>query len=625
MSKAKEEFKSYVSSETKVPEFTFRAIFLGVILGLIFGVGNAYLGLKVGTTVSASIPAAVLSMAILSLFFKKVSILENNLVQTVASVGEGLAAGVIFTAPALFLLGEPPSVYRIMLLSALGAVLGILFMIPMRRYIIVEEHGKIPFPEGTACAEILKSKQSGKSKALTAVAGIVIGSVYKILSGIANLWREVPSWIIPKWNKVEFSMDCTPALLGVGYIIGARICSYLLFGGILAWWVMIPLISMFAQGDVVIYPGKIPVSKMSPDEIWSSYIRFIGAGAVGIGGLFNLFKIFPIVKKTVKAGFKELFQKKHEKQILPRTERDISLRWLILGSVAIVLFLWLFPGLPMNFLTIILLVVIGFFFVAVTSITVGIVGSTSNPVSGMTITTLLITCLVFVVLGWTERMYLIAALTMSIVVNVAISLASTTSQDLKTGYILGATPKAQQIGEIIGTILPALAIGGTLYLLNHAYGFGSKQMPAPQASLMALVAKGVILKDIPFTLVFTGAIIGVIIAIIGVPILPVAIGLYLPLSLSTGIMVGGVVSWFVHRFKKTEEVAERGVLASSGLVAGDACTGVVIAFLIVFADLNTEKTPYLSDGISLLMYILLAVGLKWICHKPPSFLRHHEK
>lgn len=625
MYQKQEDFKPYIASETKVSEFSFRAITLGMILGLIFGVGNVYLGLKVGTTVSASIPAAVLSMAILSLFFKRVSILENNLVQTIASVGEGLAAGVIFTAPALFLLGEPPTIYRMMLLSALGAVLGILFMIPMRRYIIVEEHGKLPFPEGTACAEILKSKQSGKSKALTAIVGIVIGSLYKILSGVANLWKEVPTWTMMKLNKLEFSIDCTPALLGVGYIIGARICSFLLFGGILAWWVLIPLISMFGQGDLMIYPGKIPISKMTPDEIWSSYIRFIGAGAVGVGGLFNLFKIVPLVRKTVKAGFKELLERKHQKQILPRTDQDISLRWLILGSLAITLFLWLFPGLPMNFLTIILLVIIGFFFVAVTSITVGIIGSTSNPVSGMTITTLLITCLVFVALGWTERVYLISALTMSIVVNVAIALASTTSQDLKTGFLLGATPKAQQVGEIIGTILPALAIGGTLYLLNHAYGFGSKQMPAPQASLMALVAKGVILKDIPFTLVFIGIIIGIIIALIQIPILPVAIGLYLPLSLSTGMMAGGIVSWLVKRFQKTEVASERGVLASSGLVAGDACTGVVIAFLIVFAGLNTEKVSYLSQGISLLMYVVLAIGLKWICHKPPSFLKHHNK
>jgi putative OPT family oligopeptide transporter len=614
MEKKSHEFKPYIASTTHASEFTLRAMVIGVVLGLIFGVGNTYLGLKVGTTVSASIPAAVMSMAIMSAFFKKASILESNMVQTVASVGEGLAAGVIFTAPALFLIGEPPSIARMMMLSVLGAILGILFMIPMRRYIIVEEHGKLPFPEGTACAEILKSKASETTNALIALLGIVSGSIYKILCSALNVWKEVPAWTFAKLNKMQFSMDCTPALLGVGYIVGARISSLLLFGGILAWWVLIPLIVMFGEGGALIYPGKIPVSQMGPDEIWSSYIRFIGAGAVGIGGIFNLFKIIPVIKKTLKHGVKELFEQGNEKKNIPRVEKDISLKWLILGSVAIVLFLWLFPCLPMNFLTIILLVIIGFFFVAVTSITVGIVGSTSNPGSGMTISTLLITCLIFLALGWTDKMYLISALTMSIVVNVAITLASTTSQDLKTGFLLGATPRSQQLGEIIGTILPAIAVGATLYLLNNAYGFGSKQLPAPQASLMELVAKGVLTKDIPFVLVFIGAVIGGLLALVGLPILPVAIGLYLPLSLSTGMAFGGIISWVAKKFKN-EQAYDRGVLASSGLIAGDACTGVVIAFLIVFTGLDTDKAALLPQEISFSMYVLLAAALLLICKK----------
>lgn len=614
MEKKSSEFKPYIASTTHTTEFTFRAIVLGVVLGLIFGVGNAYLGLKVGTTVSASIPAAVMSMAIMSAFFKKASILESNLVQTVASVGEGLAAGVIFTAPALFLLGEPPSISRMMILSALGAILGILFMIPMRRYIIVEEHGKLPFPEGTACAEILKSKASETTNALIALLGIVVGAFYKVLCGALNLWKEAPTWALGRLNKVQVSMDCTPALLGVGYIVGARIASLLLFGGILAWWVLIPLIGMFGEGGALIYPGTIPVSQMSPDQIWSSYIRFIGAGAVGIGGLLNLVKIIPVVKKTLRHGFKELFEQADSTKHIPRVDRDISLKWLLLGSLAIILFLWLFPGLPMNLLTIVLLVIIGFFFVAVTSITVGIVGSTSNPASGMTISTLLITCLIFLALGWTEKMYLISALTMSIVVNVAIALASTTSQDLKTGYLLGATPRAQQVGEIIGTILPAMAIGGVLYLLNHAYGFGSRQLPAPQASLMELVAKGVLTKDIPFILVFIGVVIGGLLSLVQLPVLPVAIGLYLPLSLSTGIALGGVVSWIVKKWH-SNEAHERGVLASSGLIAGDACTGVVIAMLIVVFGLDTEKTPVLPQELSFILYFLLGLGVYFVCKK----------
>jgi putative OPT family oligopeptide transporter len=612
----------YISGKNvKTREFTFRAIVLGIILGLVFGIGNAYLGLRVGTTVSASIPAAVLSMAILRTFFKKVSILENNIVQTIASVGEGLAAGVIFTVPALFLLGERPSISRIFLLASLGGILGVLFMIPMRRYIIVQEHGKLPFPEGTACAEILKSGESSKTKAMMAFLGIIVGSLYKVCSGALYFFKEVPSWIIAPFQKTEFSMDCTPALLGVGYIVGIRTTSLLFAGGALAWWVIIPVIHMFGTGDVTIFPGKSPVSMMSPDEIWSNYVRYIGAGAIGVGGLLSLFKIAPLIGKTLKVGFDELFQGfslgKGKEPI--RTDRDISLRWLILGSIAIILTLWLFPGLPMNFLTIVLLIVLGFFFVAVTSFTVGIVGSTCNPISGMTIITLLITCLVFVMLGWTERIYLIAALTMSVVANVAIALACTTSQDLKTGFLLGATPRLQQIGEIIGVIVPALAIGGTLYLLDKAYGFGTAQMPAPQGTMMALIAQGVIEGDIPTTLVMVGVVLGLVLELLKLPILPFALGLYLPLSLSTGMMVGGVVSEYVKKREKTPSANDRGVLAASGLVAGDACTGVIIAGLTVGGIVPASANGLLPGWTSLAIYALLAIGLGWFVLKP-----HHR-
>lgn len=595
----------------KMREFTFRAVVLGIILGLIFGIGNAYLGLKIGTTVSASIPAAVLSMAILRTFFKKVSILENNLVQTIASVGEGLAGGVIFTVPALFMLGAPPSPSRIFLLAALGGVLGVLFMIPMRRYIIVQEHGKLPFPEGTACAEILKSGENSRSKAMLAFLGILVGAVHKICSSALYLFKEVPSWIIAPFQKTQFSMDCTPALLGVGFIIGPRISALLFAGGALAWWVIIPLIHMFGTGNVSIFPGHIPIGQMSSDQIWSDYVRYIGAGTIAVGGLLCLFKIAPLISKTLKVGFDELFQGTHLKQAL-RTDRDISLRWLILGSLAIILTLWLFPGLPMNFLTILLLILLGFFFVAVTSITVGIVGSTSNPVSGMTITTLLITCLIFVLLGWTERIYLIAALTMSVVVNVAIALAGTTSQDLKTGYLLGATPRLQQIGEIIGVIVPALAIGGTLYLLNQAYGFGSAQMPAPQGTMMALIAKGVIEGDIPTTLVIIGAVLGLLLEVLKLPILPFAIGFYLPLSLSTATMVGGLVAAIVKKQQASAAATDRGVLAASGLVAGDACTGVVIALLAVSGIIPPDAKALFPHWVSLLVYALLGTALGWV-------------
>ncbi len=616
------EHKPYIAaSDQKTREFTFRAVVLGVLLGLMFGVGNAYLALKVGTTVSASIPAAVLSMAILRTFFKKVSILENNLVQTIASVGEGLAAGVVFTIPALFLLGDHPSSSRIFLLSALGGVLGILFMIPMRRYIIVQEHGKLPFPEGTACAEILKSGETYGGSAVLAGFGILTGAVYKVLSSALYLFKEAPSWIITPFQKTAFSMDCTPALLGVGFIVGPRISTLLFAGGAVGWWILIPLIHFFGTGDVAIFPGTMPIAQMSADDIWSDYIRYIGVGTVAIGGLLSLVRIAPLIGKTLRVGFDELFQGFKLKVHPTRTDRDISLRWLILGSIAVLLTLWLFPGMPMNFLTILLLIILGFFFVAVTSLTVGIIGSTSNPSSGMVITTLLITCLIFVLLGWTERIYLIAALMMSVVTSVAIALAGTTSQDLKTGFLLGATPRWQQIGEIIGIVLPALAIGGTLYLLNAAYGFGTTAMPAPQGTMMALVAKGVMQGDIPMTLVIVGVLIGLCLEMLKIPILPFALGLYLPLSLTTAMLLGGIASAFIKKRDTNSTAENRGVLASSGLVAGDACMGVFIALLTVAGIIPADSEGLLPNWTSIFFYVCLAGGLIWISLKPPAFIR----
>jgi putative OPT family oligopeptide transporter len=483
-------------------------------------------------------------------------------------------------------------------------------MIPMRRYIIVKEHGKLPFPEGTACAEILKSGEKKGASAALAMTGIAVGAVYKFLSNGVHLFRETFSWIIPSLQKTEFSLDATPALLGVGYIIGPRIASIIFAGGALGWWVLIPLISMFDVGIIAIYPGTVPVSQMSPDDIWSNYIRYIGAGAVATGGLLSLFNIAPLIWKTIHHGFKELIQTPAGAKI-SRTDKDISLRWLILGSIAIILALWLLPGLPMNLLTILLLVVLGFFFVAVTSLTVGIVGSTSNPVSGMTITTLLITCLIFVAIGWTERFYLIAALTMAIVANVAICLAGTTSQDLKTGYLLGATPRFQQLAEIIGLFLPAIAISGTLFLLNQTFGFGSKELPAPQGTMMALIAKGVIEGNIPFTLVSIGVIIALLLEVMKIPILPFSVGLYLPLSLSTPIMLGGIVAYWVKKRSKKAEVFEKGVLTASGLVAGDACMGVILALFSTTGWLQGRGAPILPNAIGIGLFLLLAVGLGW--------------
>lgn len=599
-------------------EFTVKSIVLGILLGIIFCIGNAYLGLKIGTTISASIPAAVLSMAILKTFFKKSTVLENNLVQTIASSGEAIAAAGIFTIPALYFLDAIPSFFQIFVLSFLGGILGILFMIPMRRHFIVHEHGKLPYPEGTACAKILQSSSSG-SKAFLALIGFVIGIVHKLLSGLFFILKEKISWTIPFLQKTEFSMNCIPSLIGVGFIVGPRVCTLLLVGGALSWWVLIPLITITGVGSP-------EISSMTANEIWTNYVRYIGAGAMTLGGMMNLFKLSPIIGKTLKTSFSELFNPTSH-HLVPRTERDLPLKWLLIGSVLIIFILAVFPGLPITFLTIVLLVILGFFFVAVTSLTVGIVGTTSNPVSGMTITILFVTCIIFVLLGWTERIYLISAITMNLVANVAISLAGTTSQDLKTGFLVGATPKMQQIGEMIGIIIPSIVIGITIYLLNGAYHLGSEELPAPQATMKLLIAKGIMEKSMPVTLFVIGIVIGLALEMLKISIMPVALGIYLPLSLTTSMAVGGAVAAWVRRRDNSEAVQEQGILAASGLIAGDACTGVVIALFAVIGLISTSKPSIFQNMVSLIVYIGIAIILAWITLrniKKPKFHRRRK-
>lgn len=605
-----ETFHPHIPASSKVKEFSVRATLLGLLFGFFFAAANGYLALKIGQTVSASIPAAILSMAILRTCFKRVSILENNIVQTIATVGEGLAAGVVFTIPALIFLGDSPSIGRIFLLSLLGGVLGILFMIPLRRFLIVEEHKVLPFPEGTACAELLKAGEESKGSAWMAVWGVVVGGLYKICMNGLHLWRENATYAARFFQNTQLTADTTPALLGVGYIIGPRIAGYMFSGSILAWWVIIPLIKMFGQGLHVIYPSSMAVAQMSADDIWDNYIRYIGAGTIATGGLLSLAKVFPIVYRTIRVGTKELLNGFKARSHLVRTDKDIPLTWLILGSVAIILFLWLYPGFPMNFLTILLLVILGFFFTIVTCLAVGLVGSSSNPVSGMTITTLLITCVIFVLLGWTERVYLISAITMGIVTCNAICLAGTTAQDLKTGYLLGATPRSQQIAEILGTIIPSIALGYIIYLLNEAYHIGSPLMPAPQASLLAMVAEGVISGDLPYDLVGVGIVIGLLLWIVNVPVLPFALGVYLPLSLNTATMVGGLVRAYVNRRMSGKKAfQERGLLLASGLIGGDACIGIVIAALAITGLIPPTEGALTPDWVSFLLFGLLAVWL----------------
>lgn len=604
-----ETFHPHVPSHSHVREFTPRAVLLGLIFGFFFAVANGYLALKIGATISASIPAAIMSMALLRLFFRNSTVLENNIVQTIATVGEGLAAGVIFTIPALILLGDTPSITRIFFLSLLGGILGILFMIPMRRFIIVDEHKKLPFPEGTACAELIKAGEKSHHTAIFALWGLLAAAVYKVFSNAVFLWKEQVTWIFNSLKKSEFSIDATPALLGVGYIIGFRISALMFAGGVMAWWVIIPLIVEFGTGIEAIYPASMPISQMGPDEIWSHYVRYIGAGCIATGGIFSLLKILPLLYKTIHHSFKELLSGIFARTHLQRTDRDISLSWLILGSLAIILILWIVPFFHLNFLTVVLLVILGFFFVAVTSITVGLVGSSSNPASGMVITTLLLTCIAFVLLGWTERIYLISAMTMGCVSCCAICMAGTTAQDLKTGYILGATPIYQQVAEILGVFLPSIALGYVVYVLNQTYGIGSSVMPAPQATLMSMVVEGVISGNLPYSLVGIGIFLGIAMIVLKIPVLPFALGVYLPLSLSVATMVGGLVRGYVNRDKTNEMAQERGVLIASGLIGGDACVGVLLAFGTLAGIIPADRMGILPNWVALVAFGLLALGL----------------
>ncbi|MFZ4773303.1 MAG: OPT family oligopeptide transporter [Chlamydiia bacterium] len=601
-------FSPFISSEQNTKEFTLRAIILGIILGFVFAVGNAYIGLKIGLTISASIPAAVFSMSIMKLLFGKGSILEHNLVQTMASVGEAIAASAIFVIPAFFFLGIIPSSLEITLIFIIGGITGILFMIPMRRYVIVKEHGKLTFPEGTACAEILKAgEEKEHDGAILAGIGIALGGIYKfVVSGLHFFQENIRFLIFPP--NIFLSFEGAPSLIGVGIIIGPRIASLMFAGGLIGWWVLIPMIATFGTSQLPIYPATVPISELDVQGIWNNYIRYVGAGTVAVGGLFSLIKIGPIAVTTLIEGFKDLFKGLRHAPDTKRTDRDIPIGFLLIGAIVSMILIWAIPLFGMNVTATLLTVILSFFFVGVISITVGLVGSSTSPVSGMVITSLLISSTLFFSLGWTEKIYISMVLTIATFVCTAICLASATSQDLKTGFLLGATPQKLQIAEMIALIVPAIVMGSVLHILNEAYTLGSPELPAPQATLMAMIASGILKGQLPVFFVMIGAFLGLVLALLRIPILPFAIGLYLPLSLSATIMLGGIISWLVHHFGRS---THKGILTASGLVAGDACMGVFIALLSILQ--LTPENPFTIFGnlasFLLLMALTVAVGV----------------
>ncbi|MCR5785927.1 MAG: oligopeptide transporter, OPT family [Eubacterium sp.] len=595
-----EEFKPYIPADKITSEMTPTSFIMGIILAVVFGAANAYLGLKVGMTVSASIPAAVISMAVIRVIMKKDSILESNMVQTIGSAGESLAAGAIFTMPALFIWAregvmDTPSLVTITVIALFGGLLGVFFMVPLRSALIVQEHGVLPYPEGTACAEVLLAGEEGGASAKSVFVGMGLGALIKfVVDGLCAIQGVFTVKLDAL--KTEFSAEVYPALISVGYICGPKIASYMFAGGIIGWFVLIPAIVTFG-GDIVLYPADVSVAELYATSgaaaIWSNYIKYIGAGAVASAGIISLIKTLPLIVRTFIDAVKGI--KGSSSQSNERTSLDLDMRFVLAAIAVLIVAIWLFPGIPVTFLGAIIIVIFGFFFSAVSSRMVGLVGSSNNPVSGMTIATLLIATICLKVAGDTGVHGMQGAIAIGSVICIAACMAGDTSQDLKTGYILGATPKKQQIGEIAGTIAAALAIGGVMILLDTAYGFGTDQLAAPQATMMKMIIEGVMEGNLPWGLIFVGVFISIAVEILGIASLPVSIGLYLPLELSATIMLGGCIRKIVDKKRENAgDEAGSGVLFCSGLIAGEGLVGILLA---LFAVLGISDAINLSSVI----------------------------
>lgn len=637
------EFKPYIPAEKITPEITVVSVVMGILLAVIFGAANAYLGLRVGMTISASIPAAVISMAVIRVILKKSSILESNISQTIGSAGESLAAGAIFTLPALFLwasegLCESPRLLDITVIAICGGILGVLFMVPLRNALIVKEHATLPYPEGTACADVLLAGEKSGSGAVSVFAGMGVAAAMKL---IVDGFKVMPASIAATFETIKghFSLSVYPALVGVGYIVGPRVASTLFAGSLVSWMVLIPLICFFGWNSVI-EPNAVAVSEVwetsGPSGIWSSYVRYIGAGAIVTGGIISLIKTLPVIVTTFGDSIKGLKDKSAKKSTL-RTDRDLPITIVLSGSLTIVFVLWLLPFIPVDLIGAILIVICGFFFATVSSRIVGLIGASNNPISGMAIATLLITTIVMKATGNDGIEGMQAAIVICSIVCIVAAMAGDTSQDLKTGYLLGATPKKQQIGVMIGSLATALAIGGILYLLNLAWGFGSTEVPAPQAMLMKTIVEGVMGGNLPWNLVFIGVFLALALEVVKVPVMPFAIGVYLPIETITPIMVGGLIRWALDKRKKVdEETKERqttkGTLFSAGLIAGEGLAGVVLALLAVFGvDGVLNLSGFVDFGMagSVVILVLLILSILkfsiWTKDKASDFSSPDEK
>ena len=631
-SAAKGTFQPYVPASQSPAEFTVRAILLGVLFGLIFGASTVYLGLRAGLTVSASIPIAVLAISVLKRFGGS-TILENNIVQTIGSAGESVAGGVVFTIPALiFLVPDGPQYFnyvQITLLAFAGGILGVLMMVPLRRALIVKEHGVLPYPEGAACADVLIAGERGGALAATVFKGLGIGALWKALSWIIQLFRTVVGYSMARasfFPNATLNVDISPEYMGVGYVIGPRIAGVMFAGGVLSWMVLLPLLSILGN----YMPGPFPpvpasglrIAEMSASQLWSAYIRYTGAGAVLAAGIITLGRTIPTIVSSFRESMRTLGGAK-DGAVSIRTERDLPLAIVIGGSLLLGIFMVVTPRMPTqgNVLAAVLLLVFGFFFVTVSSRITGLIGSSSNPISGMTIATLILTCTIFVSLGWTGDFYAPVALSVGAIVCIAAANAGATSQDLKTGYLVGATPRYQQMGLMIGVVASAFVIGMTTLYLHNVMGIGSQSLPAPQATLMSTIIKGLLSQNLPWGLVLVGVFITITLELCGIHSLSFAVGSYLPIATTAPIFIGGLVRAYVERRTGQHEESEvgAGTLFSSGLIAGGSLAGILYAVLfgrsiIQDAEGVTGLVPFIHEGTSgtifgALLFLALAVIL----------------
>ena len=625
MSDNKNNFKPYIPADRVVPEFTVTSLLIGILLAIVFGAANAYLGLRVGMTISASIPAAVISMGIIRVILRRDSILENNLVQTIGSAGESVAAGAIFTLPALFLWAkegtiDSPSMITIFLVALVGGLLGVAFMVPLRQALIVEEHGTLPFPEGTACAEVLLAGEEGGSKAGTVFSGLGIAAAYKFIADGLKVFPSEIGYDIKAYAGSSVGVQVLPALAGVGYICGPKISSYMLAGSTLSWFVLMPAIALFGADAQAIFPGTDPIAQMAPSDLWGTYIKYIGAGAVATGGVISLIKSLPLIAKTFKQAMQSMKKKSSASAL--RTEQDIPMPFLLVMILVIGIAIWLVPAFPVNPIGALIVIVFGFFFATVSSRMVGLIGSSNNPVSGMAIATLLIATLLLKATGTTGVKGMTGAIAIGGIICVIAAIAGDCSQDLKTGFIVGATPKKQQIGEMIGVVVSAAAIGFVLQLLDNAWGYGSEAIPAPQATMMKMLVEGIMSAELPWSLILIGVCVAIVMEILKVPVMPFAVGMYLPFSLNAGTMAGGLVRLFMDKRNVSEKEkkasVDHGILFTSGLIAGEGLMGVILA---IFAVAKLDKIIDLSKKFSigeigsLIVFILLLLYLARVCIK----------